>query len=75
MKNRTYIEDDYITVNKDDDDEMVGIKEKLKNLKRVEREIFLIYVNSGTYAAVAKKYNVSAPTAKSYIMMIKEKLK
>lgn len=71
---REYTTEEYVTVNKDDDDRLVNIKERLMNLKKVERDIFLVYVNEGSYAAVAKKYNVSAPTAKSYINIIKEKL-
>lgn len=71
---REYTTEEYVTVNKDDDDRLVNIKERLMNLKKVERDIFLVYVNEGSYAAVAKKYNVSAPTAKSYISIIKKKL-
>lgn len=71
---REYTEIDYLTVTENDDDVMVGIKDKLKGMRKVERDIFMTYVNEGTYAAVAKKYNVSAPTAKSYIMTIKYKL-
>jgi hypothetical protein len=75
MKDKIYTEDEYTTVTEEDDDRIVNIKEKLKKFRKVERDIFLTYVNEGTYAAVAKKYNVSAPTAKSYINIIKEKLK
>lgn len=76
MKNRReYTAEEYTAVDRmNDDDLIVGIKERLLNLKKVERDIFLVYVNEGSYAAVAKKYNVSAPTAKSYISIIKKKL-
>lgn len=76
MKNRReYTAEEYTAVDRmNDDDLMAGIKERLLNLKKVERDIFLVYVNEGSYAAVAKKYNVSAPTAKSYINIIKNKL-
>lgn len=76
MKNkREYTAEEYTAVDRmNDDDLIVGIKERLMNLKKVERDIFLVYVNEGSYAAVAKKYNVSAPTAKSYISIIKKKL-
>lgn len=76
MKNRReYTAEEYTAVDRmNDDDLMVDIKERLLNLKKVERDIFLVYVNEGSYAAVAKKYNVSAPTAKSYINIIKKKL-
>lgn len=76
MKNRReYTAEEYTAVDRmNDDDLMAGIKERLLNLKKVERDIFLVYANEGSYAAVAKKYNVSAPTAKSYINIIKNKL-
>ena len=76
MKNRReYTADEYTAVDRMNDDDLIaGIKERLLNLKKVERDIFLVYVNEGSYAAVAKKYNVSAPTAKSYISIIKKKL-
>lgn len=70
-----YDEVDYLTVTDEDDDRIVRIKEKLKDFRKVERDIFLTYVEEGTYAAVARRYNVSAPTAKTYITMIKNKLK
>lgn len=72
---KIYTESEYTTVTVDDDDMMVNIKDKLRNLRKVERDIFMTYVNEGTYAAVAAKYNVSAPTAKSYINIIREKIK
>lgn len=72
---KIYTESEYTTVTVDDDDMMVNIKDKLRSLRKVERDIFMTYVNEGTYAAVADKYNVSAPTAKSYINIIREKIK
>lgn len=72
---KIYTESEYTTVTVDDDDMMVNIKDKLRSLRKVERDIFMTYVNEGTYAAVAAKYNVSAPTAKSYINIIREKIK
>ena len=76
MKNRReYTAEEYTVIDRMNDDDLIaGIKERLLNLKKVERDIFLVYVNEGSYAAVAKKYNVSAPTAKSYISIIKKKL-
>lgn len=76
MKNRReYTAEEYTAVDRMNDDDLIAdIKERLLNLKKVERDIFLVYVNEGSYAAVAKKYNVSAPTAKSYISIIKKKL-
>ena len=58
----------------DDDDRMKRIKDALQSLKPVERKIFLTYVESGTYSETARQYNVSVPTAKRYLIEIKNKL-
>lgn len=65
---------DYV-VNDGDDDEMVNIKESIDKLTAPEKRILLTYVHFGTYAAVARQYNVSPPTAKTYIEAVKNKLK
>lgn len=76
MKTKTeYIEEDYITTTIDDDDQMVEIKNSISGLKPQERQIFLDYVNKGSYAAVARRYNVSAPTARTYIERIMRLIK
>lgn len=59
----------------EDDDRMADIKERLFNLTEAERRIFLIYLDEGTYAGVAKFFGVSRPTARKYVKKILEKLK
>lgn len=66
--------EEYLTPTEEDDDTMLGIKENLKKLRPVELKIFMTYVHLGTYAATAREFNVSAPTIKSYINKIKEKI-
>ena len=42
---------------------------------RMNEDVITVdYVECGTFAALARKYNVSAPTAKTYIMRLKEKI-
>lgn len=57
-----------------DDDRMVNIKTALQSLSEVEQRIFLAYCELGSYAATAREFNVSAPTAKTYLNNIKNKL-
>lgn len=71
--NREDIEE-YITITEEDDDVMVDIKTRLRELKPMERKIFLTYTELGTFAATAREFNVSPPTIKTYINNIKEKI-
>ena len=60
----------------EDDDTMQAIKAKLfSRLNEGERRVFLMYMDFGTYAGVAKLFGVSPPTAKKAIKKIIEKLK
>lgn len=58
-----------------DDDEMFKIKNIVHTLPPPEKKIFLTYVEKGTYAAVAKTYNVSVTTACNYLKKIIQKIK
>lgn len=58
----------------EDDDRMYEIKSALQSLRPVERKIFLTYVESGTYSETARQFRVSVPTAKRYIVEIKNKI-
>ena len=60
-------EEDYITPNVEDDDEMLLIKEAITKLNGVQRKIYLSYVVNGTYTATAQEFGVSIPTIKTYI--------
>lgn len=63
-------EEDYITPNVEDDDEMLLIKEAITKLNGVQRKIYLSYVVNGTYTATAQEFGVSIPTIKTYINTI-----
>ena len=57
-----------------DDDTLIVIKEAINKMRPMEQRLWIDYVECGTFAALARKYNVSAPTAKTYIMRLKEKI-
>lgn len=57
-----------------DDDTLMVIKEAIKKMRPMEQRLWIDYIECGTFAALARKYNVSAPTAKTYIMRLKEQI-
>lgn len=57
-----------------DDDHMLHIKEAVDTLPFIQKKIFLTYVELGSYAALAREFGVSTPTAKKYIETIREKI-
>lgn len=57
-----------------DDDKMLHIKEAVDSLNSLQKKIFLTYCELGSYAAVARYYKVSKPTAKKYIQQIRDKI-
>ena len=62
------IEEEYLIHNEYEDDELYWMKEALKNaLTPYQRKIYVTYIEAGTYAATAKAFKVSTPTAKKYI--------
>lgn len=78
MKNmniKEYTIEDYTDYNMEDDDLLYTLKKNISKLKEPEKILLLLYLNTGTYASIAKKYNVSKPTAKKYIMTLIKKLK
>lgn len=54
-----------------DDDKMYHIKSSLKCLNTVQKMIFLLYAETGSFAGLARELKVSTPTAKAYINRIK----
>lgn len=69
------IEEEYMIHNEGEDDEMYLLKEAVKNaLNPIERKIFLTYVETGTYAEVAKTFKVTAPTVAKYIKALITKI-
>lgn len=71
MESYKLIEADYRCCD-NDDDTLRTLKEAMGYLNAAQRKIWLTYVELGSYAAVAREYNVSLPTAKSYIMEVKK---
>lgn len=65
------IEKEYTLHSLEDDDEMFLIKEAISKLTKVQRTIFITYLEEGTLTGTAKKYNVTIPTIKSYLNKIK----
>lgn len=58
----------------EDDDKVASIKEKLFRLSEVEQRIILLYIDCESYSEVARQFHCSAPTVKTYILRIKEKI-
>lgn len=67
------LEEDY-RVTDEDDDEMMLIKNAVFALPTVQRKIWLVYTEIGTYSGTAKEYGVSVPTIKKYLKEIREKI-
>lgn len=65
---------EYTEIQITDDDTLIVIKEAIEKMRPMEQRLWIDYVECGTFAALARKYNVSAPTAKTYIMRLKEKI-
>ena len=65
---------EYTEIQISDDDTLIVIKEAINKMRPMEQRLWIDYVECGTFAALARKYNVSAPTAKTYIMRLKEKI-
>ena len=57
-----------------DDDHMLHIKEAVDKLDSLSKLIFLTYCELGSYAALARHYKVSKPTAKKYVNNIKQRI-
>ena len=65
---------EYTEIQISDDDTLMVIKATIEKMRPMEQRLWIDYVECGTFAALARKYNVSAPTAKTYIMRLKEKI-
>lgn len=58
----------------EDDDTMATIKKAVFSLSEPEQRVLLLYAELGSYAAVAKQCNVSAPTTKKYLKTVIDKI-
>lgn len=65
---------EYTEIQITDDDTLIVIKEAIEKMRPMEQRLWIDFVECGTFAALARKYNVSAPTAKTYIMRLKDKI-
>lgn len=67
-------EGDYLTDRPEDDDTMLELRRRIRNLPLPERKIFIMYAELGTYSEVAKILKCSVPTVSKKIREIREKL-
>lgn len=58
----------------DDDDEMVAIKDAVDSLNSIQKKIWLTYTELGSYAAVGRTFKVSTPTARKYLIEIRNNI-
>jgi len=65
---------EYLPNDLEDDDLMFSIKDAINSLNTIQRKIWLTYVELGSYAAVGRAYGVSRPTARKYLLEIKQKI-
>lgn len=65
---------EYTEIQITDDDTLIVIKEAIEKMRPMEQRLWIDFVECGTFAALARKYNVSAPTAKTYIIRLKDKI-
>ena len=65
---------EYTEIQITDDDTLIVIKEAIEKMRPMEQRLWIDKIECGTFAALARKYYVSAPTAKTFIMRLKEKL-
>ena len=70
-----FYEDEYIVVTPEDDDCLRAVKKRLSGLPMAERSLFLMFLEEGTYSAVARKLRCSVPTVSKKIRAIKKKIK
>lgn len=69
------IEEEYITHNEDEDDELYWCKEALKQaITPLERKIYITYLEQGSYAAASRCFKVCVQTFKKYINKLKAKI-
>lgn len=70
------LEEEYSTIDKDtDDDDMIKLKQCVKDLDTVDKTIILLYIHHQSMREVAKILNVSLATAFNKIHAIQDKIK
>ena len=69
------IEEEYITHNDDETDELYWCKEALKEaVNPLERKIYITYLEQGSYAASARCFKVCTQTFKKYVNKLKGRI-
>ena len=68
-------EAEYFTINQGDDDGLLELKQAVyTELNEAERRILVLYMDLGSYAAVARELSCAPNTIKNKIRQIKWKL-
>lgn len=65
--NMELIEEEYMEHLDEDDDELYWTKEAIAKMSKLQRKIYVTYLECGTYAGTAKVFKVSVPTLKKYV--------
>ena len=69
------IEEEYITHNDDESDELYWCKEALIHaITPLERRIYITYLEQGSYAAASRCFKVCVQTFKKYVNKLKAKI-
>lgn len=66
--------EDYCTVTAEDDDEMRRVKHAVSALNEVDRRIWVLFCEIGTYSGLARLLQNSPPTAKKKVCEIRGKI-
>lgn len=61
------IEEEYMAHLETDDDELYWTKEAISKMSKLQRKIYVTYLECGSYAGAAKVFQVSVPTLKKYV--------
>ena len=64
--------DEYLPNELEDDDKMYHIKQAVDSLNSIQKKIWLLYTEIGTYAGLARELGVCTLTAKKYLKHIRK---
>ena len=64
--------DEYLPNELEDDDKMYHIKEAVDSLNSIQKKIWLLYTEIGSYAGLARELGVCSNTAKKYIKKLRK---
>lgn len=69
------LEEEYLSINDEDDDKMLNLKQAIKNLNPIDKNIILLYIHTASYRKAAELLGISASTLLLKINKIKAGLK